>query len=255
MKKITLFSVLVLIEMNIYSQSKWVIYLGEEMNALYSKSNGPMVYKDGYYFRTSFGSDSVLSIRLIDAGIKNDTARDGVILTAKSSEQYTEKGKIIFGNNKDSALITYFYAIEKVTRGRSALLSILNLFSKKENRIEQDKPTTETIKVKTEGVISYQNDSCYFKHIVGPKDNPWLQLGNDTLKLVQAGQFRKTKTDEIKTRKNSYEGVQLMKDKTCVAALDFNEAPMAFYLLNTLSEKEKLIITSFFLLRDFSKEN
>lgn len=257
MKKIFLFLLLLFIELNIYSQSKWAIYLGEDMNSRYSKENTTLLYDNGYFLQCSFVAYPFVSLRRTDSSLTENTNRIGLILEAKSTTSHFETGEVIFGNNIDSVKIEFEYSLRIETHGRSALISIMNLFSKSEDKVKQDDPYDEVAEIVIKGTIVHRNNSYHYFHSrnkIRKRDKHWLEFEGDTLLLVPARNFKNTGKGKVKNKKNLYMGLQLMKGNQCVAALDFNESPKAFYMLKELSEKDKLIISAFMSVWNLKKD-
>lgn len=172
------------------------------------------------------------------SGSNEKTNRDGLILAAKSTTSYNTTGELITGNDNDSVKIFYAESKNLVYHGRSAAVSILNLFSKEK---EEQEPWDEIKSRQISGSILFGNESFAFT-----KD--WLAVGPDTLRVSPVKQKRKIKTGKIKKAKN-YIGIRLMKGNTCIAAIDDEDKPEKYYLLNDCSEKEKLIIVSWLQVR------
>ena len=59
-----------------------------------------------------------------------DINRAGLVLPAKRTENLVVKAEAIMGKNDNTCFIVYDAAIEKITKSRSALISVMNLFSK-----------------------------------------------------------------------------------------------------------------------------
>lgn len=235
------------------AQPAWTIYLGQDMEARYYKTSCRHESGNGIYYTLFSGYDHFIH-RPQSNGVSETVNRPGMVLEAKSTKQHTTTGEIIFGHHNDSVKIVYQYRADVVRHGRSAALSVLNLFSKREDKIKQEEPYNEITRKVMEGSIVHHGTPYSFYCAAGVKNkntSQWLLTGADTLRLVPAEMFRKTRNGKIIKRRQGYEGIQLMRGDTCVAAIDYNEDPMAFYLLKEINENEKIVITAFFLVISF----
>ncbi|MEO7523967.1 MAG: hypothetical protein ABIT58_07715 [Ferruginibacter sp.] len=146
-------------------------------------------------------------------------------------------------------LINYEVQKDIVTHGRSAALSIFNLFSKSGDIIKQDEPYEEVLLKVAKGYIQCdaQKNNFNFSLSTKARSESWLQSGTDSLALIPGQKFKKLKNGKIKNKRHRFISWQLMRGETCVAALEYNKEGPLIYLLNELSEKEKLVIAAFFL--------
>ena len=114
------------------------IYLGSAGDSLFESdrviiTNPPEWTNQNTFFRF-FDYETFHHDPTSQSSNKN-TNRDGVVLSAKRTENLLIKAEASFGKKDDTCFISYDAEIEKITTGRSATVSILNLFSKKsENR-------------------------------------------------------------------------------------------------------------------------
>ena len=237
------------------AQPTWTVYLGVDMDSLYNIEYCSIEKENGFSYFRVYGFDRF--IHHSEPTDKNyEENRVGLVLAAKNTQHHIAKEEIIFGKNDDSVKAIFKSRTDVVTHGRSAALSVLNLFSKKKDKIKQDEPYDEVNYREMDGVIMHGNDSCRFFCSVGPKSknaDKWLVIHADTLRMIPAQLYRKTKNETIKNRSSSNEGWQLMKGETCLAALDKNERPMTLYLWKEISEKNRLIITAFFVISRLEK--
>ena len=235
------------------AQTGFTIYLGDDMFTRYDTAK---VYSDS---AQEYPSIHIINWNTLRHGpLKKDTAltqnRIGIVLTAKATTDYDATAMAVFGNDKDSAIINYQNKIETITHGRSALISISNLFAKNEDKHWQADPWDEKIETRLQGTIqtaTKQSSFYYFLNTKKDRDitDGWLSLDNDTLHLYRSAQEKKIKTGKIKKTSHYFiTGIQLMKGETCIAAMDYNYRPQVFYIAKDLKQEDKLLITTYFFL-------
>lgn len=237
------------------AQPAWTVYLGADMDSLYNIEYCSIEKENNFSYLRVYGFNRF--IHYSETTDKNyEENRLGLVWTAKNTQRYIAREEIIFGKANDSVKIVFTSRTDVVTHGRSAALSVLNLFSKRRDKVKQDEPYEEITYREMNGVIIYGNDSCRFFCSEGSKNknaDKWLILHADTLRMIPAQLYHKTKNGTIKNRSTSNGGWQLMKGQTCLAALDKNEHPMILCLRKEMSEKIRLIITAFFVIRSLEK--
>ncbi|HMR90674.1 MAG TPA: hypothetical protein PKC69_00100 [Chitinophagaceae bacterium] len=237
--------ILALLSSDSSAQSKWTVYLGPDMHDRYTAESLKDSTGDGIHYTVFPGYDIFLHQATADSQ-QDKGGRDGILLNAKSTVAYMRDGIISFGNSHHLALITYHQVSEVTRHGRSAAVSILNLFSKKEDRNPQAEPGYEEKSRFIAGSIRLAGKA--FPYSYSTRNN-YMTADGDTVSIVQASRFRKRKSGKVKNRKNSYEAVLLMKNDQIIAAMDYNQSPVAFYIRRGLNENEKLLYTAFFLIR------
>ena len=204
-------------------------------------------YEKNHILTTSYSGNQFLEFsgyRYNRQGIgTRDTTvnnRAGIVLDAKSTTFHDINGEMIVAHEMDSIFVDYTSSTRVVRHGRSATLSVINLFSKKENRIKQD-PPSEEVKEKTfSGVIHAGIDSFEF-------NNDWIDWDHGRLVAYKISKVKKLKNGKIKSA-NGSEGILVMQNGHCYAALDYLNSE--FYLDKNLSEKQRLIIAGWLGVRE-----
>jgi hypothetical protein len=110
------------------AQSKWKLYLGSGQDSLFEKSDIIRNIGGDYSFFDLAGFHTYRH-ELIQADSGKNMDRAGLVLAAKTTSTFGMNGEAVFGINNDTCLIVYKAQIDRVTHGRSAALSILNLVS------------------------------------------------------------------------------------------------------------------------------
>ena len=171
--------------------------------------------------------------------------RAGLILNAKSTDITSEFIQASFGD-LDTAEIYYRFKKHEITRGRSALTSILNLFSKEKD--PQDEPYTYTGFVESAGSIRTRFDSATFLYAKDPYrkqgNEGWIISGNDTLHISAI----KKKLKKGKIKKSGFSlplGFVIMKNEFIIAAFDnYHRPPIAYFAVD-LAEQKKLLLAAY----------
>lgn len=221
------------------------IYLGPQMESRYQKLNYEL-QSDSIFTRAEFPGYPLYRCRAFGFELKEETNRLGIILEAKFTQTHSMPGEMIIGNDEDSVLIRFEARKRIVTHGRSATLSVINFFSKKEDKNKQEEPFDEVEQAGSSGWICREKDSLFFNITLRKKDPGCMTMGADTLYLQQAEEFRNAKNGKIKKMTGFVQGLKLMKGETCLAAIDHSEYPFAFYILEGLHLRERLAIIALF---------
>jgi hypothetical protein len=232
------------------------IYLGDDMT---TKFDSGMIRKsvagDNAFFEFSGYQTRRHTSNSSDKEVIN---RPGVFLNANSTLTTTITGTAGFGKNNDSCSIEYTIGIGQTKNGRSATVSLINLFSKEENRSPQNDPVISVDYVESCGTIFSNDKSANFLYGIRfaglfKMSYGWLILDGDTL-------YTRPVTTQVNRRKKlkkpNYQlpsGLLLMKGDSIYAAIDQYGNPNAgYYYPNTayifkqLAEYKKLIIAAYF---------
>jgi hypothetical protein len=257
MQALPIILLLLLSSISVSAQSKWKLYLGKEMDTLYTKNNGWQEHTNGLHHIRVADYPHFRHTVLKDSNNQSTSQRLGLLLEAKSTEHVITKERIVYGNEDDSVIILYERQTEVIRHGRSTALSVLNFFSKKEEKTKQE-VTFEELFRKKAGTIQ-QGDNTYsfllFTNSKNNKQEHWLLFDTVKLQVIPGKLFQQVKKGEIKPHKNSNGSWQLMRGNTCIAALDYNTSPITFYCIKEMSEKEKLVIAAFFLVQSLAPPN
>jgi hypothetical protein len=232
------------------------IWLGEDVLTKYEQGELKRDSSDHYY--SGFIRYRCDRFEFSSNASNEKTNRDGLLLSAKSTTNTSVIGQAVVHNDNDSCFIVFNAIIEQVRHGRSAATSVLNLFSKKEDKSPQDEPYTDIHHVSSSGWILFGNDSSAFTYFINYnkdriKPGGWLVLHRDTIYVRPvAAQVKLPKGKKIK--KPGYiwpEGLLLVKGETVIAALDqaigTASDPFTVYIAKDLSERNKLVIAAFFI--------
>jgi len=231
------------------AQKKRNIYLGPGMDTLFDRCTYEKEYNDKNYLllelldHHTFRHDPVIITN------NPEINRDGLILAAKRTENLGIKAEAVFGKDDMTCFVTYDAAIEKITIGRSALVSIVNLFSKEEDKSPQEDPGSHLRKIKVTGKISLNETVVDFIYEINLKKD-YLLAGlsgklwyrGDSLSL----QPLKTYNNKKGKSRKGFIGFSLTKGNTIFAAADtFND--FTIYISRSLSEEDRLLISAYFL--------
>lgn len=231
-----------------HAQPKRSIYLGDDMAAKFDAGSMSRDIDLDYSFFKFLGYQTLWHGMLSNSTIES-TQRDGIILTAKSTNTTIINASAAFAKNNDSCIIDYQARIDNVRHGRSAALSVLNLFSKWEYKLRQPEPYTTIGYVQSQGVIRHNNEDASFLYSISYKNkmipNGWLVLHGDTLYCKPVTQQYKRKGKLKKARYLFLTGFMLIKNDTIYAAIDQSNLPDTAYIDNQLTEAEKLVIAAY----------
>jgi hypothetical protein len=234
----------------LFAQPKEEIYLGPDQSIRYqscdilkARIEYPLIsffnYKTFKHHR-DYNSSGPFQDREIN--------RLGLILNAKSTDITSEFIQASFGN-LDTAEIYYKFQKHEITRGRSALTSILNLFSKEKD--PQDEPYTYTGLVESTGSIRTRFDSATFLYA---KDRyhkhgnaGWIISAGDTLHISPIE--KRLKRGKIKKRGLSLPSAFVIKkNESIIAAFDnHNNPPIAYFSLELDAAKKLLLAAYIFI--------
>jgi len=231
------------------AQKKRNIYLGPGMDTLFDRCTFERKYNDKNYLLLELLGYHTVRHDPVIATNKPETNRDGLLLAAKRTENLGIKAEAVFGKDDMTCFVVYEAAIEKITNGRSALVSILNLFSNEADKSPQDDPSSHIRKVKVSGKISLNETIVDFEYT--DNFNKDYLLGGASGKLWYRGdslslQPLKTYKNKNGINKKGFIGFSLTKGNTiCAAADTYND--FTIYISRSLSEEEKLLISAYFL--------
>ena len=188
------------------------IYLGDDDVATkFDIASMNVAAGDSYPFFDFLGYETLWYEMQHDTTFEN-TQRAGVILTAKSTITHNINFRAAFGRNDDSCIIDYEVRTDKIRNGRSAATSILNLFSKREDKNPQSEPDTTISHIQSQGIIRHNEDSAAFFYSLSYKNkmipNGWLVLHGDTLFCKPVAQEYKRKG---KIKKANYYFLQVLR--------------------------------------------
>lgn len=226
------------------------IYLGEDMFSRFDSSQFKISHTNGHPFAESFIYKTLSYAITADSNDEN-VIRSGLILTAKSLNKKVQIGKLLFGNIVDTAEVLFTSEVDNTTHGRSALVSISNIFARGADKNPQPDPyETEDIHQFNGDILSKKYHSSFHYYFDTRKDRAklegWLTLGNDTLSIIKSDRKLKLKNNKIKPTSSYYiAAFKLMKGDSCIAAADKNYFPGTFYLDKKVTEDEKLIVAAF----------
>jgi len=165
------------------------------------------------------------------------TIRAGIILSGRSLRSDITEVKVLFGKIADTCSIDCLRTIQYDHYGRSATMSVINLFSKNSNKMPQE-TSDKVLNDGVRGTIEYAATSTAFafenlrpgKRLAG-----WLIINADSflLKPVVVG--------------NSFLGMQLLKGDMMYAAIarPFNEGDR-MYMYSKTSATEQMLIAAYF---------
>ena len=221
---------------------KWKLYIAEKPDSLYNLSAVSFVRKEMISYPLFYPFEQSLVI-LNHASSTEKMSRAGIILNAKTITVETYNVEFFLMDGLDSLRIFANIEANETYHGRSALTSVLNLFSKEEDKDPQDEPYTLSEVKKIKGFIEYKNQTAYFK-------NDSLILGSEILIMKGASKLvHKKNSRRIKKANKNYHASRLMLGDTCVAALDAYDYPKIFYSLKNMSALQQHFIAAYFILK------
>ncbi len=245
MRWMLIISIIICLSENSHAQRKgWRIYFSENVDSLYAVSHFKMSRTDSCR-RPLFKDYPKFYQTVHEEGNDEQINRLGLLLPAKSTRTFYYTVNAVYGNEMDSVRIWYQLMEGFVRKGRSALISLLNLFSKQEDKSPQEEPYyfyTEPLK---KGYIEFENEQLLFS-------GDTLFRGANSITLGRVQKIIKLKTGKIKKVNRSVAGYQFMKGDSCMAVIDYNTEPITLYFLKSLSHKDRLIYTAFLTINKLS---
>jgi hypothetical protein len=232
------------------AQSDRRIWLGEDI--LTKFESGPMIRDSSDRFVSMFLLYHVSRLEFSPDTAIETTNRDGLVLKARSITSTRIGGEAVVNNSDDSCHVEFNTIIERVRHGRSATLSLLNLFSGKGDT-PQEEPYHTNNHVSSSGTILFHTEKTVFIYTINySKDRikpaGWLVLHGDTLYIKPV--TAQVKLPKGKIKKPDYTspaGLLLLKGGSVVAAIDQETSPLTAYIARYLSEADKLVIAAFLL--------
>lgn len=229
------------------------IYLGKAMDSLFVHEVIHPVEVDSSTVPSVLGCTRLFFD--LTAPEQNDLTvnRAGVILPAKSTETNERNMRGVYTTRQDTCEAIYKAITERITNGRSAALSILNLFSRAENKVPQGPPVVSTDYLELEGVMHSDHLEAAFRYVSDRRKNVfhtggWLVLNGDTLS-VDLATAQINRRGKIKHPRNPFNtGFLLVKGADILAAVDGMHPQAVFYLHRGLKREERLLITAFLML-------
>lgn len=223
------------------------IYLGPGMDTLFEMGSYEKKYTDKDYILLKLLGYQTFSHGPVIETSKENINRPGLLLPAKRTETLGIRAEAVIGTNDHTCLIIYDAAIEKITKGRSAFISVMNLFSKEEDKSPQEEPSSHLRKIKVTGKFSlndtivdfvYENNFNRDYHLGGLSGKVWYR--GDSLSLQPLKTYRNKKGKKRK----GFIGFSITKSHIIFAAADtYND--FTFYLNKTLREEEKLVVSAY----------
>lgn len=229
-------------------------YLGTGMKDKYETSSMMKDSKQRYAYYSFLGYHTLQSK---ESGYMKDSTvtRLGVILPGEHLENETINGNAFFGNNNDVSIIDYSVQLQKKYEGRSALLSILNLFSKeKDQKPQQPYEVLQAAYINGTIRTGEKLTTFYYerKHKTALKG--WVCYNGDTLVLQTLSSAINEKGEMVKAKQS----VKLMKKDMIVAALNFLHKPFTIYMLKDIDSNKRLVAASYlfvFALQNYYLKN
>jgi len=236
------------------AQKPWKIYLGASKdsffaypaNAFGSPTSDPFIAFAGY--RT-------FSHCTIDSAEGDTENRLGLILPAKSTSVLNKEAEAFFGTGNDTCFVHYKLTTTKITHGKSALLSVANIFLGGAQADPYDVVAHLWLTGKivmndttAEFALDYTDETFFL-----PKG--WLILYGDTLHFEPARYLIKNGKPH-RAVATLHTGVLLKKGNEIYAGLDefekeprYVSTPETMYVSAKLSYEDKLmILTCFFVI-------
>jgi hypothetical protein len=252
--KTIFFVMCLLFSLNANAQKPWKIYLGPSEDSFFAypasspdvSASDPLIVFAGY--RT-------FSHCTIDSGEEDTENRVGLVLPAKSTSILNKEAEAFFGTGNDTCFVHYKSTTIKITHGKSALISVGNIFFGG----TQPDPYDVVAHLWLNGQIFMNDTSSEFsvdytdETLFLPKG--WLILHGDTLHFEPASYLIKNGKPH-KAVPVLHTGVLLKKGDTIYAGLDeFEKEPRyvstkeTMYVSTKLSYEDRMmILTCFFVL-------
>jgi hypothetical protein len=236
------------------AQKQWNIYLGSGGHSFFSYHVNNL-NTDLTYPLPEIGDYSAFYHYGVDTIGDYTNNRIGLLLPAKSTTRYDKTAQAAFGKGNDTCFIRYQSKVIKVTHGRSAAQSIINLFSKEENKNYQADPYDVIRHVWVQGTLEVKNTffDFLFDYSLKNKFIPsgWMILHGDTLRIEPVSLL--VKEGRIKKSNAAYRiGMLLKKGEQVYGGIDAYRKESVVYILNTVGDEEKLgILSCFFIIACF----
>ena len=255
----TRFSLLLIIsflaQSGVHAQWNRKIYLGQHMDSLFSHDILHREMKDTMALCFSLGCSRVYFEQKDAPDQQEEVNRAGLILPAKSTHTETRNMRAVFAIGADSCEALYSGSRESVTHGRSAALSIFNLFAKSGDKIPQDDPVESENFFTISGVIHSDHLESPFrftgdhrKDIYQPTG--WIVVEGDTLKVWRVSE-QQNKRGKIKHPHNILKlGFLLKRGDEIVAAVDDMPASPEMYISKSLDGEARLVVSSFLIMTE-----
>ena len=247
--KLLLTSIHLLLATLLWGQSKWKIYLGENMQTDYLQDAVQKRFVEGYPFISFMAYHTYLHSLEINE-TTSDINRAGIILTAKKTERTSFDVTTRFYASSDTCYSFFLTKKDKVTHGRSALVSVMNLFSKEENKDPQDEPYDVFNYTESGGRMIYKDEIFPFLFVSDHRKDRyqpggWLKIGGDSLYTEAASKKIKKNKKVKKINDVSKWGIVVKKENIIYAAVDLYDSPNRVYLLKSLTDKEKMLLANY----------
>jgi len=240
---------LVLFSVNIsHAQITRNIYLGEGMDTLFDSGVSKTIYTDKKYTLLELLGYRTFRHEPVPYTGSEDINRAGLVLPAKREETLELKAEAVVGKNDNTCLIVYDATFEKITEGRSALLSVLKFLSRQEDQAPQEDPSSHIRAVMVTGKISlnesladfiYQNNFNKRLHLGGLSGKVWYRGDSLSLQPIRTHLNKKGKI------KRGYVGYSLTKKDTIYAAANIFNGEVIYYINKNIGDKEKLITIAY----------
>lgn len=187
-----------------------------------------------------------------DRGVAEDVQLDGLILNARSMLVHTVFVRKSMGKGVDTCTVEFNKITKELRRGRSALMSVMNLVStvKGESTDPQAEPDTSLHSIEASGKVRIQDRDFpfYFRHSFTKNlvYSGWLVMNGDTLR---SNQVRDTRNEGGKLKQaNGYYDYWfelIRNNKPCVVIQLHKGAYGRIYLSKDLNAEEKLLCLAY----------
>ncbi|MBS1600925.1 MAG: hypothetical protein JST75_22120 [Bacteroidetes bacterium] len=234
----------------VHGQPSRRVWLGDGMDSLFVKDEFHSRVFDSTVVFYGLGAERVYYESTELADNEHNIINAGILLKAKSTDKQHRGIRAVFTDGNDSCEAKYEVKTNITTIGRSATLSLLNLFAKPEYKVPQSDPVAIPDLIEIAGKISTSDGEHSFKFVNDHRvkayhPEGWLVLTGDTF-YIKPITTQVNKHGKLKHPKNIPDiGYLLIKGETICAAVDQFSSPFNFYLRDSLNKKEKLVITAF----------
>jgi len=187
-----------------------------------------------------------------DRGVTEDVQLDGLILNARSMLVHTVSVRKHMGKGMDTCTVEFSKLIKELRRGRSAMMSVMNLVDgvKGKETHPQSEPDTSLHSIEASGEIRIRdrNFPFYFRHSFTKNlvYSGWLVMNGDTLR---SNQVRDTRNEKGQFKKANwyydYWFELIRNNKPCVVIQLHKGAYGRIYLSKDLSAEEKLLCLAY----------
>jgi hypothetical protein len=151
----------------INAQRRRYIYVGDNMQTKFQSGNILRDPVDNSFI--NFLEYQTLRQLLLKDTENSKVEREGIILPAKSTITSSVNAQADFGNKYDSCSIIYKTTVQRIRNGRSAALSIINLFSGSSEKVRQPDPSNPLQSIQSEGAISHGGKDNHFLYTSAPR--------------------------------------------------------------------------------------